>query len=135
MTVTSPLARAWRAADAVMMLLFVFAAALQFNDPDPLRWIAIYALAAVACLLSVLRRLHWAFPALLCVAAVAWAATLGPHVVGRIPFAEMFGAWEMKYVGVEESRELYGLLIIALWMAVLAARANQDRPKSMSAST
>ena len=26
-----------------MALLFAFAAALQLNDPDPIRWIAIYA--------------------------------------------------------------------------------------------
>jgi hypothetical protein len=31
----------------------------------------------------------------------------------------MFGAWEMKDTGVEESREMYGLLIVAGWMVVL----------------
>ncbi len=121
----SPDSRAWRAADAVMLLLFTLGAVVQLNDPDPIRWIAIYALAAGACLLSLLRRTHWALPALLCAAALAWAATLAPHVVGRVPFGEMFGAFEMKNVGVEESREMYGLLIIAAWMGVLALRAGR----------
>jgi hypothetical protein len=43
-----------------------------------------------------------------------------PRVVGHVPFREMFGAFEMRTVGIEESREMYGLLIIAAWMAVLA---------------
>ena len=119
----SAASRAWRAADAVMVLLFTFAALLQLNDPDPVRWFTIYGLAAVACLLSVLRRLRWALPALLCVVALAWAATIAPRVVGRVPFGDMFAAWEMKNAGIEESREMYGLLIVAAWMAVLALRA------------
>ena len=123
----TPGSRGWRAADALMLLLFTLGAVVQVNDPDPARWIAVYALAAVACLLSLLRRLPWAFPGLLCVAALAWAATLAPRVVGRVPFREMFGAFEMRNVGVEESREMYGLLIIAAWMAVLAVRA---RPRA-----
>jgi Transmembrane family 220, helix len=110
-----------------MLLLFAFGAAVQFNDPDPARWIAVYALAAVACLLSLLRRLHWTLPAILGAVTLVWAATLAPHVVGRVPFGDMFGAFEMKNVGIEESREMYGLLIIAAWMAVLAVRARRLR--------
>ena len=115
--------RGWRVADAVMLLLFTLGAVVQLNDPDPVRWFAVYALAAAACLLSLLRRLPWPLPALLGAAALAWAATLAPRVVGRVPFGEMFGAFEMRTVGIEESREMYGLLIIAAWMAVLAVRA------------
>ncbi len=115
-----------------MLLLFTFGAAVQLNDPDPARWIAIYALAAVACLFSLLRRLHWALPALLGVVTLGWAVTLAPHVVGRVPFGEMFGAFEMKNVGIEESREMYGLLIIAAWMAVLMFRARPQGARKIS---
>jgi transmembrane protein TMEM220 len=38
--------------DLTMALLFAFAAALQFNDPDPIRWIAIYGAACVLSLLE-----------------------------------------------------------------------------------
>ena len=110
-----------------MLLLFTLGAVVQVNDPDPLRWIAVYALAAAACLLSLLRRLHWALPALLGAVALAWAATLAPRVVGRVPFRDMFGALEMRSVDIEESREMYGLLIIAAWMAVLALRRRGPR--------
>jgi hypothetical protein len=119
--------RGWRAADALMLVLFTFGAIVQVNDPDPARWIAVYALAAAACLLSLRRRLRWALPAFICAITLAWAATLVPRVVGRVPFGEMFGAFEMKNAGVEESREMYGLLIIAVWMAVLVLRARLSR--------
>ena len=117
-----------------MLLLFTFGAAVQLTDPDPLRWIAVYALAAAACLLSLLCRLHWALPALLGAVALAWAATLAPRVVGRVPFRDMFGAFEMRNVGVEESREMYGLLIIAAWMAVLALRHRRGPRSPWTAS-
>ena len=106
-----------------MLLLFSLGAAVQVNDPDPIPWLAVYALAAAACLRSLLRRMHWSLPALLCAVALAWALTLAPRVVGRVPFRDMFGAFEMRTVGIEESREMYGLLIIAAWMAAVAARA------------
>jgi len=121
----SPDSRGWRVADAVMLLLFTLGAVVQVNDPDPVRWIAMYALAAAACLLSLLRRIHWTLPALLGAVALAWALTLAPRVVGRVPFREMLGAFEMRTVGVEESREMYGLLVIAAWMAVLTLRARR----------
>ena len=108
-----------------MLLLFTLGAVVQLNDPDPVRWFAVYALAAAACLLSLLRRAPRALPALLGAVALAWAATLAPRVVGRVPFREMFGAFEMRTAGIEESREMYGLLIIAAWMAVLALRARR----------
>jgi hypothetical protein len=44
----------------------------------------------------------------------------------------MFGAFEMRTVGIEESREMYGLLIIAAWMAVLAVRARRGAARECS---
>jgi hypothetical protein len=76
-------------------------------------------------LLALLRRMHWTLPAILAAVALVWAAILAPRVVGRVPFRDMFGAFEMRNVGIEESREMYGLLIIATWMAVLALRARR----------
>lgn len=114
--------RIWRAADAFMLLAFLLSVAVQINDPDPLPWIAIYALAAGSCGLSLLGRGHWHYPAVIAVVAAAWAVRIAPHVVGDVPFADMFGAFEMESVAVEEAREMYGLLVIAVWMSVLTLR-------------
>ena len=110
----------FRAANGAMAALFVFAAAVQVNDPDPLRWMALYLAAAAACVLALLHRLPRWVPVVVGLAALAWAATLAPHVLGRVGWGEMVEAWEMKDVRVEEGRETYGLLIVAVWMTVLA---------------
>jgi hypothetical protein len=111
----------WRLADGLFLLLFAFSVVMQVNDPDPLRWIAIYSAAALACLVS--SQLHWFFPAAVGLVALAWATTLAPGVIGKVPFLSMFEEFEMKNIAIEESREMYGLLLVAFWMAVLAHRA------------
>jgi hypothetical protein len=117
------LARAWKGADALFLLMFTFSTVVQINDPDPWAWILMYGAAAVACLLSLTGRLPWWFAVLVGLVAVAWALTLAPRVIGQVPFLAMFEEFEMKDAGVEESREMYGLAMIAAWMAVLGHRA------------
>ena len=119
--------RAWKTADALFLLMFVFSVVVQVNDPDPLAWMAIYGAAAVACLLSLLGKLPWWFAVITGLIALAWAATIAPRVVGQVPFMDMFAEFEMKDIGVEESREMYGLLIIGAWMAVLGHRTFWNR--------
>lgn len=113
----------WRIADAVFLVMFAFGVAVQFNDPDPLRWILIYGLAATACVLSLRGSLRPFLPTAVGGLSLLWALSLAPRTIGRVPFGDMFGAFEMKNVGIEESREMYGLLLIAIWMAVVAWRA------------
>ena len=52
----SRFAAAWKVADALFLLMFVFSVVVQVNDPDPLAWMAMYGAAAIACLLSLLGR-------------------------------------------------------------------------------
>lgn len=115
--------RPFEIANAVMLLAFAFSAVVQFNDPDPLRWVLMYGAAALACTLTFLRRERWWSVAPVGVISLLWALALVPGVVGRVPFMQMFSAWEMQNAGIEESRELYGLLIVTAWLAVLAVRA------------
>lgn len=115
----------WTVANTVMIVLFVFAALVQVNDPDPAAWILIYGLAVVASVLALLRRGHWLVPAAIATLAFVWAATIAPGVLGEVPFLDMFGAFEMRDIGIEESREMYGLLLVAGWLALLAVRARR----------
>lgn len=103
----------------LMGALFVFAATLQFNDPDPLRWAAIYFAAAAPCWLALWRPLHWPFPAVVGAIALAWSAAYAARGAWSVPFGEMFAEWEMKNQQVVETREMFGLLIVAGWMLVL----------------
>ncbi len=113
----------WKVADALFLLMFAFAVVVQVNDPDPLAWMAIYGAAGVASALSLAGRLPWRFAAITGLIALAWAATIAPRVIGQVPFLDMFAEFEMKDIGLEESREMYGLLLIGGWMSVLAHRA------------
>jgi hypothetical protein len=109
--------------DLTMATLFAFAAILQFNDPDPSRWIAIYATASVLSVLVGFKRPVWR-PAFVAVAvvALAWAALIALAGPGASEYRHMFEAWEMKSPAVEEAREASGLLIVAAWMIVLFVR-------------
>lgn len=119
-------AAAWRVADALFLLMFFFSIVVQLNDPDPLAWVAMYGAAAIACLLSLAGRLPWWFAVITGLIAVAWAFTIAPRVIGEVPFLDMFEDFEMMDIGVEESREMYGLLMIGFWMATLGHR-NYDK--------
>ena len=117
----------WTIANVVMLHAFVFSVIVQFNDPDPVLWAAIYAAAAVVCLIELPRRTHPAIPAVLAGVGLAWAATIAPRVVGKVPFSAMFAEFEMANTGIEESREMYGLVFIALWMIAIAIAASRRR--------
>ena len=112
--------------DLLMALLFAFAAALQFNDPDPIRWIAIYA---AACALSLVMFFKRRVPPVMLIAvlaiAVVWAAAIAFGGPAASEYEHMFDAWEMKSPSVEEAREASGLLIVAVWMIVLMVRTRR----------
>ncbi len=114
--------RGWRIANGIMGVLFVFSAAVQVNDPDPVLWVAIYLLAAVICGLAMRGAAGVWLSGLVALVAVLWATRILPRVFGIVPFLDMFGAWEMRDIGIEESREMYGLFIVAAWMTVLTVR-------------
>jgi hypothetical protein len=103
----------------VFLVAFALSAAVQYNDPDTLIWVAIYLAAAGMCLLQyrhIGRR--WLPPALLVIALV-WIATLLPSIVGHVSLKEVFASISMQTKAVEEAREIGGLALIALWAGVL----------------
>ena len=105
--------------NVIMTVAFLFSVAVQYNDPDPVRWMAIYGAAAAACILSLTGNLSWKFSAAVGLAALLWAAVWAPGVFSR-PFpTTMVDEFHMTGVADEEARELGGLLIILIWMTVL----------------
>jgi hypothetical protein len=123
----------YRALNALFALLFFFGAAVQYNDPDPIRWMAIYLAACVACVTAVVRRTPWWLPAITAVIALLWALTLAPRVFPNVRITELFAAWEMKDERVEEGREMYGLLIIFVCMSMVALTSRRQRPRRQDA--
>jgi hypothetical protein len=106
-----------------MAMLFVLSAAVQHNDPDPLRWMAVYGSGAVLSGWTAVRprAVSWWAPALLGSIALAWSVFLSLGVAGQVRFADLVRSWHMEQgVRVEEAREGIGLFVVAAWMAVLA---------------
>jgi hypothetical protein len=106
-----------------MALLFTFAAALQFNDPDPIRWMALYGAACVLSLVVLFRRrVPLTIVVVVGLAALTWAGLIAFGGPAALEYGHMFEAWEMKSPSVEQAREVSGLLIVAGWMTVLFVR-------------
>jgi hypothetical protein len=109
-----------RGVNWTMCGLFLMSLVVQWNDPDPVRWMAIYGAALAVCLVVALRgRIVAGVPVLVAVIALLWSvATIasGPAITA---YSHVFDAWEMKSISVEEAREATGLLIVAVWMLVV----------------
>ncbi|MCP4867625.1 MAG: hypothetical protein GY898_02770 [Proteobacteria bacterium] len=101
--------------------LLLLCAAAQWNDPDPLGWIAIYAAAAATSLaFVVMSGPIWRIALVIGAIASVWAALLAPGASG-IGISDLFGSMKASSPEVEVARELLGLVISGLWMAVLGA--------------
>ncbi len=107
--------------------LFVVAAVLQLNDPDPTQWIAIYLGSAAACLSWRRHQDAWWISAAIVGAALVWAATLVPDVIGKVGLTEFFESMDKKGGNAELAREFGGLLIIAGWMVALTITGFRKR--------
>lgn len=106
----------FRIASYVMGALLVFCVALQYNDPDPIRWMAMYGAAAIVALLLPAKK--QLVPAGYLVAAVAlvWGAYLLYDVWGRMEVPDLINKMSEKGGAVEEGRESGGLAIAAVWL-------------------
>lgn len=113
-------ARFWTLANGIMLLMFLFSASVQFNDPDPLRWIGIYGVAAVVCGLEIRRRVPVWAAMTVAIIALVWAASLY-YRANEVRIISLFAEWEMRDVRIEEAREMYGLTIVGFWMLVIAS--------------
>lgn len=114
-----------RRANLIMALLFLLSVIVQFNDPDPLQWIALYGLASVSCCLSYFGRLPRLAPLALGLLSFAWAGLLRKE-----PTLDFFASFEMVNLAVEQAREMFGLMLTGLWMTVLTIFSGRPVRKS-----
>jgi len=119
----------------LMLAVFLLSAAVQYNDPDPLLWIGIYAGAALLTWLFIREQLLWMLPASACILLLVWAGFQLQEVWGIVSIADLFESIQMQDETVEIAREAGGLLIIAAWMLYLGwssyrKRSGEERPPS-----
>lgn len=106
--------------------VFVLCAAVQYNDPDPIQWMAVYLAACLLCILFAIGRFSskaaWALIGVSLVWAafqVYWAVT----TPGEITLHAVFGSAAMMNERVELVRETGGLLIVAGWTLALLQKS------------
>jgi len=121
-----------------MLAMFVFSIIVQYNDPDPLTWMGVYGAAAILTIAFISNRLHWALPAILFIFTLIWASTIEPEVWGYVTVPDLFSAWEMKNIVIEEGREMGGLLIVSVWslfIAIISFRHRKQKEPSNQESS
>lgn len=104
--------------NGLLLVLFVWSAVMQYNDPDPVLWMSIYGTAALCCALYVANRLPVRLAAILSVVYIFGGFYLLLRILGPGSFFDETG---QEMMGMqEESREMIGLFIAAAWTGFLA---------------
>jgi hypothetical protein len=106
----------FRFASYLMAALLLLCALLQYNDPDPIRWIAMYGAAMVVALLLPAKRALVPVGFLVAAAALGWATYLLLEVWGRMEVKDLVEKMSEKGGAVEEGREAGGLAIAGAWL-------------------
>jgi hypothetical protein len=109
----------FRLSNILVMLLFVTMAVIQYDDPDPIRWALLYVAAAVACLVYRMTWPAWTAAAAVGLVALIWAIVLAPTALQDFTVRDLARTMKAETPSIEYSRELLGLLIVVVWMAVL----------------
>lgn len=109
-----------RIANFAAAALFLFAVVVQYNDPDPVRWIAIYLAAVLTCLLWEFRKLPRLIAVAVAATTLAWGGWIAFGTSLDAPFGEALTDWNMHSGGSEELRESFGLFLVGAWCLVLA---------------
>ena len=101
-------------------LYFLYCTVVQLNDPDPLLWTSIYAVATIVCVVAFLRRLDGRVAALVGLVALGWAALLLVRALPRVSLHEWLADFDAQNPDHLATGEAVGLLILFSWMALLA---------------
>jgi hypothetical protein len=110
-----------RIASGVMAVLFFICVALQYNDPDPVQWMAVYGAAAIVATMHAWRgRVPVALPLIVAVGALVWGYFIVTHIHGTFAWHHLAESMHAGTPQIEESRESLGLFIVAAWMIVVA---------------
>jgi len=111
----------WVTGNGVFLVAFILSVLVQWNDPDPFAWMAIYSLAAMSCVCAFAKfrgRISIYLAVISALIAWAWIFTLLPQMQ-TVAWREIVESLQMKSDAVEVARELGGLLLVALWMSFL----------------
>jgi len=108
----------------IFCLLFVFSAALQYNDPDPYVWMPIYIFGAVICWLAFRNKYYPKAYLIGIFIYLGYAIYLFFAKDGVLDWINEHGAEDIAATmkaekpWIEETREFFGLVILIVVLAV-----------------
>ena len=105
--------------------LLLLSALVQWNDPDPFRWIVCYSVTAIITLCSLIHPLLSSIPLIWGMVVLLSSLIVGIDLLISVEQFDWDSFWNvmaMKNEAVELGRELGGLLLVTGWMTVLAWR-------------
>lgn len=105
----------------IAAVVFIACAALQWNDPDPWRWIVIYGVAAAAAVANyagVRPVVPNVVALLVALGALAYAAPGALEFLRVGDWSQLWGGMSDERPWIESAREFIGALIIADYLAV-----------------
>ena len=108
----------FRIASWAMAVLLATCVALQYNDPDPVRWMAIYGAGALLSLVLPARRPAALAGLIVGAVCAAWAISLVYATWGVIGLSDLTGKMSEKGGAVEAGREAGGLAIEGAWLVL-----------------
>lgn len=108
----------------IFCLLFVFSAALQYNDPDPYLWIPIYMYGALLCWLAFRNKYYPKAYLIGIFIYLAYAIYLFFAKDGVLDWVNKHNAEDIASTmkaekpWIEETREFFGLIILILVLTI-----------------
>jgi len=112
----------WKVVTILMTGLLLLSALVQWNDPDPFRWIVCYSVTAIITLCSLIRPIPSSIPLIWGIVVLLSSLFVGIDFLMSEEQFEWDSFWNvmaMKNEAVELGRELGGLLLVTGWMSVL----------------
>ena len=108
----------------VMTLAFLYATAVQYNDPDPYYWMPIYLVPAIISMLIYFGRGNSLKPFLLVLALIYFG---GAYYMWPAHWEGVALQHGMKTVNIEEGRESLGLTVVGFTMVVYFLALSRTR--------
>ena len=115
----------WKVTAILMTGLLIVSAIVQWNDPNPIRWMLCYTVTAIITLCSLIRPLPLPIPLIWGLVVLLSSLFVGIDLwisEEQFDWDSFWNVIAMKNEAVELGRELGGLLLVTGWMAVLAWR-------------
>ena len=100
----------------LMAAYFAMCVGLQYNDPDPIRWMLIYGAAMVISIALPLRPRVVPAGYVTALISAVWGAYLVYGIWGLVTLSDIPKKMSEKGGAVEEEREAGGLIIEAVWL-------------------